>query len=457
MLYDLWLRRGWPKVERATGPVDVAHATTLIPCATDAPMVVTVHDLAFLHDPSHFTRRGNSIFRRSLEQIRRRADLVLCSSEATMDDCVAAGIPGHRLRLVPLGVDAAKVDAAEGARVMALYHLPQRYLLFVGTVEPRKNLRGLVQAIALLDEPLPLVVAGAEGWGDIDMPTGGDVRFIGFVPAADLSGLYAGAEVFCYPSEREGYGLPVLEAMAQGTPVVTSRGTATEETAGGAAVLVDPADPADIARGIAEACGASSRPGDRGYGSRRQGDVAGDGAPDCCGLSGAVLMADPSVAVNLLWCVPGDVGGSEEYLVRQLLGLAEAAPQIRPTLYVVDGFVEAHPDLAALFPTVVASFDGASRGRRIAGEVTWFRRRTSAADLRHHGGGTAPLGAVRPYVLTIHDLQYRTYPEYFSRKKRTVPCGRASASPCAELPWSPCRATTCAPPSSTPTMRRRRR
>ena len=130
-------------------------------------------------------------------------------------------------------------------------------------------------------------------------------------------------------------------------------------------------------------------------------------------------MGDPAVAVNLLWCVPGDVGGSEEYLVRQLLGLAEAAPQVRPTLYVVDGFVEAHPDLAALFPTVVASFDGASRARRILGEVTWFRRRSSHADLRHHGGGTAPLAAVGPYVLTIHDLQYRTYPEYFSRKKRT--------------------------------------
>jgi glycosyltransferase involved in cell wall biosynthesis len=129
-------------------------------------------------------------------------------------------------------------------------------------------------------------------------------------------------------------------------------------------------------------------------------------------------MVDPAIAVNLLWCVPGDVGGSEEYLVRQLLGLADATPRFRPTLYVVDGFVEAHRPLTELFPTVVASFDGASRARRIAGEVTWFRRQTSAADLRQHGGGTAPLGAARPYVLTIHDLQYRTFPEYFSRTKR---------------------------------------
>lgn len=125
------------------------------------------------------------------------------------------------------------------------------------------------------------------------------------------------------------------------------------------------------------------------------------------------------IAVNLLWCVPGDVGGSEEYLVRQLLGLAEAAPDVRPDLYVVDGFAAAHPQLAELFRTIAAPFDGRSRARRVAGEMTWFRRQTSGADLRHHGGGVAPLGAVRPYVLTIHDLQYRTFPEHFSRTKRT--------------------------------------
>jgi alpha-1,3-rhamnosyl/mannosyltransferase len=129
-------------------------------------------------------------------------------------------------------------------------------------------------------------------------------------------------------------------------------------------------------------------------------------------------MPDPAIAVNLLWCVPGDVGGSEEYLVRQLLGLAEAQSHLRPTLYVVDGFVEAHRPLTELFPTVVASFNGASRVRRVAGEATWFRERGKPADLRHHGGGVAPLGAVRPFVLTIHDLQYRTYPQYFSRTKR---------------------------------------
>lgn len=138
-LYQSWLRLGRPLVERATGPVDVAHATSLIPCATNAPLVVTLHDLAFLHEPDHFTKYGVSVFRASLEQIRRRADLVLCSSQATLDDCAFAGIDCDRLRLVPLGVDVDRAEPAEVARVRALYNLPERYLLFVGTVEPRKK------------------------------------------------------------------------------------------------------------------------------------------------------------------------------------------------------------------------------------------------------------------------------------------------------------------------------
>jgi glycosyltransferase involved in cell wall biosynthesis len=255
LLYESWLRVGWPKVERATDPVDVAHATGLIPCATDARLIVTLHDLAFLHEPAHFTKHGVRLFTDSLAYIRRKADLVLCSSQATMDDCSYAGIPGERLRLVPLGVDIDPAREEDVEAVRAIYDLPERYLLFVGTLEPRKNLRGLAAAISLLDEPLPLIVVGAEGWGDTNVDAGPDLRFLGFVPSEHLTGLYAGAEVFCYPSEREGYGLPVLEAMAQGVPVVTSAGTATEETAGNAAVLVEPKDPRDIARGISEAFG----------------------------------------------------------------------------------------------------------------------------------------------------------------------------------------------------------
>ncbi|MFT3853007.1 MAG: glycosyltransferase family 1 protein [Ilumatobacteraceae bacterium] len=249
-LYETWLRARWPKVERATGAVDVAHATTVIPCPSDAPLVCTIHDLAFVHEPEHFTRHGVRVFERSLNVLRARAALVLCSSEATAADCRAAGLPPERLRVVPLGVDATAADEADVARIRAAYGLPARFALFVGTIEPRKNLANLAVAARRVPD-LPLVVAGADGWGGTAPP--GDARFLGFVPEADLAGLYAAATVFCYPSIREGYGLPVLEAMVQGTPVVTSRGTSTEEAAGGAAVLVDPYDPGDIARGIAEA------------------------------------------------------------------------------------------------------------------------------------------------------------------------------------------------------------
>ena len=252
-LYETWLRCNWPKAESATGPVDVVHATTLIPCPTNHPLIVTLHDLAFLHSPDQFTRHGVRIFKRSLELTKRNADLVLCCSQATMDDCVVAGISADRLRHVPLGVDLEQATVLDLARVRSVYQLPEKYLLFVGTVEPRKNLRGLAQAVEMLDDPIPLVVVGAEGWGDVAVDIAGDVTFLGFVPNEDLWALYAGAEVFCYPSSLEGYGLPVLEAMAQGTAVVTSMDTATEEAAGGAAVLVNPADVVDIARGITEA------------------------------------------------------------------------------------------------------------------------------------------------------------------------------------------------------------
>jgi glycosyltransferase involved in cell wall biosynthesis len=252
-LYEAWTRLNWPKVEAVTGRVDVAHSTGLFPCGTDVPSVVTVHDLAFLHDPDKFTRHGAASMTRAWKAIRRRARLVVCSSRATMSDAVEAGIDADRLRHVPLGVDVVPADRAAVGRVRANHRLPDDFVLFVGTLEPRKNLERLVRAIAAVGRPL--VVVGPDGWGDVRSrldggAAGADVRFLGFVPDDELRALYAAASVFAYPSEREGFGLPVAEAMAQGTPVVTSRGTSTEEVAGGAAVLVDPLDVDDIAAGI---------------------------------------------------------------------------------------------------------------------------------------------------------------------------------------------------------------
>lgn len=123
------------------------------------------------------------------------------------------------------------------------------------------------------------------------------------------------------------------------------------------------------------------------------------------------------VAVNLTWCVPGAVGGSEEYLARQLLGLVEADDAWTPTLFVPRGFAGAHPELAAI-PMVEAPFDGRSRARRIVGEHTWLAGHTASAPIVHHGGGTVPSRGRGPVVLTLHDLQYRTFPQHFSRLKR---------------------------------------
>jgi glycosyltransferase involved in cell wall biosynthesis len=270
-MYEAWLRLHRPAVERTTGAVDVVHATTLIVPPSRAPLVVTVHDLAFAREPSDFTRHGAAAFERGLAIVRERARVVLCSSLATMADCRLQGIAADRLRHVPLGVRAMPVPAAEVTSVRTRYGLPERFLLFAGTLEPRKNLPALLAAVARLADPILLAVVGPPGWGEEIAPLadrlGDRVRLLGFVPHEHLQALYAGCTAFCYPSRREGFGLPVLEAMAQGAAVVTSRGTSTEEVAGDAAVLVDPLDVDDIARGIEEAI---ARRGELSARARRQ-------------------------------------------------------------------------------------------------------------------------------------------------------------------------------------------
>jgi glycosyltransferase involved in cell wall biosynthesis len=256
-LYESWHRLRRPAVERATGPVDVVYVTGMAMPPRSAPLVVTVHDLSFLRDRQESTRHGRRFFERSIELARTDATLVTCPSQATIDDCVDQGFDPARLRLVPWGIDAVRADAADVERVRSTYRLHQPYVLWVGTIEPRKNLPTLLDAFRRLDRHgLELVVIGPRGWNeDLEGHLGtaaGRVRQLGFVPEADKRALYAGADVFCLPSLREGFGLPVLEAMAQGTPVVTSCGTATAEAAGDAAVLVDPHDAPALAATLAE-------------------------------------------------------------------------------------------------------------------------------------------------------------------------------------------------------------
>ena len=186
----------------------------------------------------------------------RSAAAVTCPSTVVHDDLVAAGFPADQVHVVPWGVDAVDVRADDISAVRDLYGLPSEFVLAVATLEPRKNLRRLIEAHQPLTDVPPLVVAGPPGWGDVadDLRAlSQHVVFLGHIRGEHLRALYAAANVLAYPSEEEGFGLPVLEAMAAGTPVVTSRGTATEEVAGGAAELVDPFDIDSIGRGITSA------------------------------------------------------------------------------------------------------------------------------------------------------------------------------------------------------------
>ena len=264
LLYEMSLRLNQPKVERSMADIDLVHSTTIIPFATSKKMVATVHDLAFLHHPEFFTRRGNDVFRRSLKILKKRADVLLCSSQATVDDCLSEGFTADRVRHVALGVRSVQASQNDIDHVRKKYSLPSQYLLFVGTLEPRKNLARLVGALRGRSDLPPLVIAGADGWGDIEVPHSVNVQFIGYVEDQYLGALYAGASVMCYPSLWEGFGLPILEAMAQGTPVVTSIGTSTQEVASGAAILVDPLSEESIGNGIDEALRDADMLGQRG-------------------------------------------------------------------------------------------------------------------------------------------------------------------------------------------------
>jgi len=261
VLYEGWHRGGWPPVGWPRPPLqeaEVVHAPSLaVPPKGRRALVVTVHDAAPVLFPEAFTRHGRTFHRLGIEAARRRADLVITVSHAAAAEiCAHTGIPEDRLRVVPGGVDPpAPAPARPGPFVRQQGLAGRRYLLWVGSLEPRKGVGTAVAAVADLVgrhhrlRDVLLVLAGYSGWltdRAVDAGTrarlGANLKELGRVTDEQLWELYANATAFVFPSIHEGFGLPVVEAMSQGTPVVCSDLPVLHEVAGDAAVFVAAGD-----------------------------------------------------------------------------------------------------------------------------------------------------------------------------------------------------------------------
>ena len=244
----LWSRAGVPPVERFVGRVDAFEFSDWMYPAQHAGVRSTViHDLVPLRYPEWTHSRTRRMHGAKYRNARRTCDVVFTNSQFTADDVASTlGIPRERLRVAYPGVDAAFTP--EGDRA----DLGEPYVLTVATLEPRKNLDTLVAAHELRNTVLLAVVGGA-GWGAQPRLRSPRIRPLGFVANEELPRYYRGADVFVMPSRFEGFGMPVVEAMACGVPCVVSSHPSLDEAAGDAAVRADPDDPAAIAAAIDEA------------------------------------------------------------------------------------------------------------------------------------------------------------------------------------------------------------
>ncbi len=242
---------------------DLYHETNYVLRPFRGPTVTTVHDMSFLRFPSTLPRDRLSWLRSGLRRSIQQAYRVACVSEFSKNellDCYPRTDPA-KVAVTPNGVDPAFRPDLPTEEARSTYGLPKRFILSVGTLEPRKNLIGLLRALERLPASFrrehPLVVAGPQGWRNglvgpmlARSVAAGESRVLGRVPQSLLPGLMAAATLFCYPSLYEGFGLPPLEAAACGTPAVVSRAASLPEVMGDAALYADPRSPEDMAQAI---------------------------------------------------------------------------------------------------------------------------------------------------------------------------------------------------------------
>ncbi|MGD2207702.1 MAG: glycosyltransferase family 1 protein [Anaerolineae bacterium] len=261
-LSDRWMTILWQRlrlplpIQLFTGPLDLFHSPDFVlPPVGRTPAILTVHDLSFLRVPEHFVPGFCEYLTGAVSRAVGRADHILADSESTRRDLVELlAVDPDRVTVIYPGVEPRfrpieEVPLLE--QVRARYRLPERFILGLGTLQPRKNFDGLIRAFARLPaaEDLHLVIAGGKGWmyeETLALPARlgleGRVHFPGFVDDTDLPALYNVASVFAFPSWYEGFGLPVLEAMACGTPVVAADNSSLPEAVGDAGLMIEAGD-----------------------------------------------------------------------------------------------------------------------------------------------------------------------------------------------------------------------
>jgi glycosyltransferase involved in cell wall biosynthesis len=261
-LTERWLARLWYRlrlplwIETWTGPLDLFHAPDFVlpPVRPGTRTIVTIHDLSFVREPETVMPGMSPHLNKWVPHSVERADHVIAVSEATRHDLIELyQTPPEKISVLYHGVTPNFEPVIEPGQLAAArqkYGLgEQPFILSVGTIQPRKNYQRLIQALAKLDSAVALVIVGSKGWKYEDifaevarLDLAERVHFPGFVAEADLPALYSAATLFVYPSLYEGFGLPVLEAMACGTPVVASNQSALPEVVGEAGLLVNPRD-----------------------------------------------------------------------------------------------------------------------------------------------------------------------------------------------------------------------
>ena len=255
--YFLLLRLLNLSADSFTKEADIVHSTDFVlPVSKSKPSIITIHDLAFRHFPTFYTWKNRTYMNSMAKFSAKRADKIIAVSQATKNDIIHfLNVDEKKIIIIPEGVDELFKPSSEQKikTVKKEYGLPDEYIVTLGTLQPRKNLEALIDAFARLrkDKAIPhkLVVVGEEGWNNERLLTkldrldiAEDIVITGFIEDNQLPSLYSGATALVYPSLYEGFGLPVLEAMACGVPVACSNTSSLPEVAGEAALLFDPTD-----------------------------------------------------------------------------------------------------------------------------------------------------------------------------------------------------------------------